>query len=77
MRLPRSAIRNDNRVLVVDRENRIRFRDIQPLRLYKDNVLINACLAPGERVCVSTLQTANDGMAVNPVAESTAQAIQG
>ncbi len=77
VRLPRSAIRNDNQVLVVDRENRIRFRDIQPLRLYKDNVLINAGLAPGERVCVSTVQTAIDGMAVNPVAESTAQAIQG
>ena len=77
VRLPRSAIRNDNQVLVVDRENRIRFRDIQPLRLYKDNVLINAGLAAGERVCVSTVQTAIDGMAVNPVAESTAQAIQG
>ena len=77
VRLPRSAIRNDNQVLVVDRENRIRFRDIQPLRLYKDNVLITAGLAPGERVCVSTIQTAIDGMAVNPVAESTAQAIQG
>lgn len=77
VRLPRSAIRNDNQVLVVDTENRLRFRDIQPLRLYKDNVLINAGLIPGERVCVSTVQTAIDGMAVNPVADSSAQAVRG
>ncbi|MEC8619455.1 MAG: efflux RND transporter periplasmic adaptor subunit [Pseudomonadota bacterium] len=77
VRLPRSAIRNDNQVLVVDTENRLRFRDIQPLRLYKDNVLINAGLIPGERVCVSTVQTAIEGMAVNPVADSSVQAVRG
>ena len=77
VRLPRSAIRNDNQVLVVDTENRLRFRDIQPLRLYKDNVLINAGLTPGERVCISTVQTAIDGMAVNPIAESSNKPIQG
>ena len=77
VRLPRSAIRNDNQVLVVDTENRLRFRDIQPLRLYKDNVLINAGLIPGERVCVSTVQTAIEGMAVNPVVDSSVQAGRG
>jgi RND family efflux transporter MFP subunit len=77
VRLPRSAIRNNNQVLVVDTENRLRFRDIQSLRLYKDNVLINAGLIPGERVCVSTVQTAIEGMAVNPVADSSAQAVRG
>ena len=77
VRLPRSAIRNDNQVLVVDTENRLRFRDIQPLRLYRDNVLINAGLNPGERVCISTVQTAIDGMVVNPIAESSTKAIGG
>ena len=77
VRLPRSAIRNDNQVLVVDTENRLRFRDIQSLRLYRDNVLINAGLNPGERVCISTVQTAIDGMAVNPIAESSTKAIGG
>jgi RND family efflux transporter MFP subunit len=77
VRLPRSAIRNDNQVLVVDAENRLRFRDIQTLRLYKDNVLIHSGLAPGERVCMSTVQTAIDGMAVNPIAESSTMAIRG
>ncbi len=77
VRLPRSATRNDNQVLVVDTENRLRFRDIQPLRLYKEIVLVNAGLTPGERVCISTVQTAIDGMAVNPIAESSTKAIRG
>ncbi|MEM9622077.1 MAG: efflux RND transporter periplasmic adaptor subunit [Pseudomonadota bacterium] len=67
--LPRSAIRNDNQVLVVDNENRLRFRAIEPLRLYQDDVLIQGGLSTGERVCLSPLQTAVDGMIVNPVTD--------
>ncbi|NKB99053.1 MAG: efflux RND transporter periplasmic adaptor subunit [Pseudomonadales bacterium] len=65
--LPRSALRNDNQVLVVDEENRLRFRPIETLRLYQDNVLVADGLAAGERVCVSPIQTPIDGMAVNPI----------
>ena len=67
VRLPRSAMRNNNQVLIIDADDKVRFRTVQPLRLYKDNVLIDAGLAQGERVCVSTIQTAIDGMAVNPI----------
>ena len=67
MRLPRSALRNNNQVLVIDRENKVRFRDVRPLRLYKDDVLIESGLQAGERVCLSTIQTAIDGMDVDPV----------
>ncbi|MDG2276441.1 MAG: efflux RND transporter periplasmic adaptor subunit [Pseudomonadales bacterium] len=65
--LPRSALRNDNQVLVVDNENRLRFRPIETLRLYQDNVLVAGGLAAGERVCVSPIQTPIDGMTVNPI----------
>jgi multidrug efflux pump subunit AcrA (membrane-fusion protein) len=65
--LPRNALRNGNRVLVVDDENRIHYRDIEPLRLYRDQVLIQSGLETGERVCISPLQTAIEGMTVNPV----------
>ena len=67
VRLPRSALRNNNQVLVIDRENKVRFRDVRPLRLYKDDVLIESGLQAGERVCLSTIQTAIDGMDVDPV----------
>ena len=65
--LPRNALRRGNRVVIVDRENRLRYRDIVPLRLYRDRVLIEAGLRAGERVCVSPLQTVIEGMRVRPV----------
>jgi RND family efflux transporter MFP subunit len=68
--LPRSALRNENQVLIVDGENKIRFRTVTPLRLYQDSVLIANGLVEGDRVCVSTLQTAIEGMNVNPISEN-------
>jgi multidrug efflux pump subunit AcrA (membrane-fusion protein) len=70
--MPRNALRTGNRVLIVDADDRLHFRDIDPLRLYRDEVLIRGGLEAGERVCVSPLQTAIDGMAVDPVADTTA-----
>ncbi len=67
--LPRTALRNGNRVLVVDEEQRLRFREVEPLRLYQDDVLIVGGLEQGERVCVSPMQTPIEGMRVNPVAD--------
>lgn len=68
--LPRMALRTGNRVLVVDDDNRLEFRDIEPLRLYQDDVLIRSGLSAGERVCVSPMQTPIDGMLVNPIADA-------
>lgn len=68
--LPRMALRTGNRVLVVDDDNRLEFRDIEPLRLYQDDVLIQSGLSAGERVCVSPMQTPIDGMLVNPIADA-------
>ncbi len=65
--LPRNALRTGNQVLIVDHENRLRFRDVTPLRLYRDEVLIQSGLEAGERVCISPIQTAIDGMLVDPV----------
>ena len=68
--LPRNALRNGNRVLVVGDDNRLEFRDVAPLRLFQDDVLIRAGLTAGERVCISPMQTPIDGMLVNPVGEA-------
>ena len=65
--LPREALRNDKQVLIVDKENRLRFRKIDTLRLYQDDLLIKAGLEAGERVCVSPIQTVIEGMKVNPI----------
>ena len=69
IRLPRSAMRDDNRVLVVDAENRLHFRQVSLLRLEHDDVLIDGGLADGELVCVSPMQAVVDGMLVSPVTQ--------
>ena len=69
--LPRSAIRNGNQVLVVDGEDRLRFRTVRLLRIYEDDAYINAGLVAGDRVCISPLQTVVDGMRVETVLEET------
>ena len=73
--LPRNALRNGNRVLVVDADNRLHYRDIDLLRLHRDEVLIRSGLEAGERVCISPLQTAIDGMPVRPIPEGTSHTI--
>lgn len=65
--LPRAALRNESQVLVVDEENRLRFRDVSILRLDGDEVMINSGLEAGERVNLSPIQTVVDGMRVAPV----------
>ena len=57
-------------ILVVDDDDRLRFRTIEPLRLHQDEVLIKGGLEAGERVCISPLQTAIEGMPVNPITET-------
>jgi RND family efflux transporter MFP subunit len=62
--LPRSALRGGDRVFVVDAQDRLRFREVDVLRLSRDEVYVKAGLERGERVCVSLLEGAVDGMAV-------------
>ncbi|HUH38160.1 MAG TPA: efflux RND transporter periplasmic adaptor subunit [Spongiibacteraceae bacterium] len=64
--LPREAMRDRERLLVVDADNRLRYRQVSVLRFDHEEVLIDAGLAPGDRVCVSALQVAVDGMRVDP-----------
>ena len=67
--LPRSVIRNNNQVLVVDAENKMFFREVDIFRLEEERVLISGGLLPGERICISPIQAVVDGMAVQPVIE--------
>lgn len=67
--LPRSVIRNNNQVLVVDAENKMYFREVEIFRLEEQQVLISGGLLPGERICISPIQAVVDGMAVLPVVE--------
>lgn len=64
--LPRAALRNQTQVLVVDQDDRLRFREVEILRFDRDQVLVKAGIAAGERVNISPIQTVIEGMKVNP-----------
>ena len=63
--LPRSALRQDNQVLVVDKESRLRFRDVSIARYEQDRILIQSGLKDGDVVNISPIQAVVDGMEVS------------
>jgi RND family efflux transporter MFP subunit len=65
--LPRGALRNQNQVLIVDADSRLRFRDVDLLRFEQDSVIIQGGLAEGDIVNLSPIQTVIDGMRVKPI----------
>jgi RND family efflux transporter MFP subunit len=68
--LPRAALRNEGQVLVVDPENRLRYRNVELLRFEEDSVIIQGGLKAGEIVNLSPIQTAIDGMRVKPLSQT-------
>ncbi len=62
--LPRSALRENNQVLVVDGDDRLHFRPVTALRIVGEQAYISAGLAEGERVVVSPMNNAVEGMPV-------------
>ena len=62
--LPREALRENDTILVVDSEERLRFRPVSILRIQQEQVLVQTGLEQGEQVCISPLETPVDGMKV-------------
>ena len=72
VRLPRAALRPNSQVLIIDGDNRLRFRAVNVLRLENDFVLIDSGLESGEVVNLSPIQTVVDGMRVSLTFDPTA-----
>ncbi len=68
--LPRTAMHGENRIAIVDDENRLRFRRVEILRIVSDQVYIQNGIETGERVCLSALETQVDGMEVRVLESS-------
>lgn len=64
--LPASALFKDNRVAVLDEDNRLRLRAVKVLKRAHSQVMIQSGLSAGERVMVSGLLQPVDGMQVTP-----------
>lgn len=70
-KLPRSALRNEDVVLVVDGDNRLRQRQISLLRTDFEFAYITEGLQPGDRVCVSPVEAFVNGLLVEVVDTTT------
>ena len=62
--IPRSALRNENQVLIIDENNKLRFRAVEILKLESEEAYISAGIESGEKVCATTLTTVIEGMNV-------------
>lgn len=68
--LPRAALRPRDEVLVVDAEDRIRVRRVEPLHSDGERCWIRSGLEAGERVVTSRLEVATEGMLVRSIETS-------
>ncbi len=64
MVLPRSVLRGADRVLIVDSAGHVRFRQVELFRLERDRILVESGIEEGDRIIVSPLENAVDGMRV-------------
>ncbi len=62
--LPRAVLRENDQLLVVDSEERLRFRTVDLLRVTREEIVVQGGLEAGERVCLSPLEAVTDGMKV-------------
>ena len=67
IRLPRTALHDGDTVFVVDSGSRLNFRQVDVMRRERDVVLIRRGLEEGERICVSPLEAAVNGMTVEVI----------
>lgn len=65
--VPRSAIMEENQVMLLDEENKIQFRDVVVLQYDGGEAVIGSGLRDGDVVCLSTLEIPVEGTKVDPV----------
>jgi len=65
--IPRTALRADNTVMVIDDNNLLHFRDVEVFKLSAEDVLVSGGLSAGERINTSPLQFVVEGMPVRVV----------
>jgi hypothetical protein len=74
-RLPRMALRDQEYVLVVDSDSRLRRREVEVLRTDYETVLISDGLSPGDKVCVSPVEVFVDGLSVRVIDQTVAETV--
>lgn len=62
--VPRSALRGDDAILVVDTDDRMRVRSVEITQKSEQEAVVGAGLNEGDRVCLTPLVAVTDGMQV-------------
>jgi len=65
--IPVNAISENNEVYIVNNDNELVLRQLSILKKYSDFVIAKDGLKAGERIVISKLSTATNGIKVNPV----------
>ncbi len=71
--LPRTALRNDQDVYVIRDDNQIEIRQVAVIDSDRERVVLASGVEPGERVVVSPLRGAVNGMIVAPVSNDASE----
>ncbi len=64
--IPRRALRNGNQVWIVDQDDRLKRREVEVVYKGKHNIYVSRGLDNGDRIVLSQLDIAVDGMKVRP-----------
>ncbi len=65
--LPRTALWPDNRVLTVDSDHRLRFREVEIERTGVDDVIVTGGVSANDWLCLTRLETPVEGLKVEPM----------
>lgn len=67
IRIPRKALRSNQQVWIADEENHLRLRKVEILRREQQLLLISQGLSAGDKLIMTTLSGAADGLKLRPI----------
>ena len=70
VRVPRSALRANNQLMVIDEKNKLEMRRVEILRAAAKWAYIDHGVVAGERICLTTIESPLSGMVVRIDGES-------
>ena len=62
--IPRRALRDGDQVLMINERNELQYRSVTVIKRTRDGFLLSGGLVAGERLCISPLEAATNGMKV-------------
>ena len=70
VRVPRTALRSNRQLMLVDEENRLEIRDVDVLRADAEYAYLGGGAIAGERICLTTIASPVNGMLVRTTSQS-------